>query len=473
MKKSFELSRSLPFYFFTAGIFICIIAKDLLLKGMFLDGEIYSAVSKNLANGIGTFWNPQFTETCLSEFHEHPPLAFALQGIFIKVFGEGRLVDKMYSLLMVVITGIIIIEIWKTLKLKHGWLPLILWLITPTVFWASCNNLLENTLSVFTSLSVLFYLKNQENGKFLFLFLSGIALSFGFLTKGFVAFFPLTMPFFSWLILKNKSFGKMISDSTVVLLSTIVPLLLLIVLFPVARISLFKYINNQVIGSLNNSVTVETRFYILKRLTSEILPVVIFCVVFLLWGWMKQFKGILIKENYKKAMIFALLGLSGVIPIMISMKQSGFYIVPAYPLFAISAGILIYPYLDSLISQIKWGSSGFLVFKWFACCLFIFGIALSIFLSDRFSRDEKMLRDIYAILPEIPEGSIINITPEMYEDWSLHAYFERYKTVSLDNDLNTRREYLLIKNEYFSDTLSVNYNIVNLNTADYMLFKRK
>ena len=39
-----------------------------------MDGLMYSAISKNLANGIGTFWNPYLSETLFPEFHEHPPL---------------------------------------------------------------------------------------------------------------------------------------------------------------------------------------------------------------------------------------------------------------------------------------------------------------------------------------------------------------------------------------------------------------
>lgn len=61
----------------------------------------------------------------------------------------------------------------------------------------------------------------------------------------------------------------------------------------------------------------------------------------------------------------------------------------------------------------------------------------------------------------------------MYADWSLHAYFGRFKNVSLDPDLSNKREFLLIKNEYYSDTLNLNFQIVKLNTLDYQLYKKK
>ena len=473
MKKSSEISQTLPFYLFAAGVFLIIVYQDLLSNGMFLDGLIYSTVSKNLADGIGTFWNPHFTATCLPEFHEHPPLAFGIQSLFYRLLGGSRFIDKFYSIVTVLIVGYIILKIWKTLGYKHGWLPLFIWIITPTVFWASYNNLLENTLTIFISLSILFYLKNQENKNVFFILHSGFMLSLGFLTKGFVAFFPWTFPFLLWLIIRQKSFGKMIIDSIGIFVFTLIPLLLLILLFPVARISLHKYIDNQVIESLRNAVTVDSRFDIVKRLFSELAPAAGLCILLLVWSRIRKYPTILVKENSKKALVFVLLGLTGVLPIMLSMKQSGFYIIPAYPFFALGTGILMYPLIGSLINKINYDSRGFLFFKWFGYGLFFGGIILSIYFSDHYSRDKDKIKDIYTILPEIPHGTIINITPDVYSDWSLHAYFGRFKNISLDPDSTNKREYLLIKNEYYSDTLNTNYKISELNTIVYQLFKKK
>ena len=341
MKKSYEISQTLPFYLFAIGVYLIIVCKDILSNGMFLDGLIYSTVSKNLADGLGTFWNPHFTATLMPEFHEHPPLAFGIQSIFYTLFGESRYIDKFYSLFTVVIVGYVILRIWKTLGYKYGWFPLFIWLMTPTVFWASYNNLLENTLTIFTSLSILFYLKNQESKKFYFIFLSGFVLALGFLSKGFVAFYPWTFPFLLWLFLKQKSFGKMALDSAGLFFFTIIPLLLIILLFPAARLSLHIYIDHQVIGSLKNAFTVNSRFDIVKRLIFELTPAVILCILILTWPYIRKSATIPIKENINKMLVFILLGLTGVLPIMISMKQSGFYILSVYPFFAIGAGILV------------------------------------------------------------------------------------------------------------------------------------
>jgi hypothetical protein len=472
MKRLSEIYRALPFYFFVGGVFLIIVCQNIFSNGMFLDGLIYSAVSKNLSNGIGTFWNLHFTETFMSDFHEHPPLAFGLQSIFFTFFGESRFVDKAYSIFTVIIVAFIIVKIWQILNYKHGWLPLFLWLITPTVFWSSYNNLLENTLTIFTSLSILFYLKGYASRNYLFIVLSGIMLTLGFLTKGFVAFFPWTFPFLLWIFLKRNSFGRMILDSTGLMIFSLLPLLLLILMFPVVKESLFKYINNQVIGSIKSVVTVDSRIDIVKRLCSEVIFPAALGIIFLLWGWLRTSTTLFLRDNSRKSLVFVSLGLTGVLPIMISLKQSGFYILSTYPFFAIGISIMIYPLLDSLFIKMNYESKGFVMFKWIAYGLFISGLILSITFSDHFSRDKNKIRDMDTILTVVPRGSIINIKPEMFTDWALHAYLGRFKDISLDPDLKTGREYLLIKNEYYSDTLNKNYSIVNLNTEDFKLFKK-
>lgn len=473
MKKSAEFFQTLPFYSFVLGVFLIIVSKDILSNGMFLDGVIYSTISKNMADGLGTFWNPHFTSTCLSDFHEHPPLAFGIQSVFYALLGESRYVDKIYSFFTIAVAGFIIMRIWKTLGYRHGWLPLFLWIITPTVFWASYNNLLENTMTIFTSLSVLFYLINQEDKKYIFIILSGFMMALGFLTKGFVAFFPLTFPFVLWLILRQKSFGKIAIDIAGLVFFTFSPLIMVCVVSDSVRFALHLYIDNQVIDSIRHAVTVNSRFDILERLLYELLPAAILSSLLLTLGYIKKIPSVLPEENIKKALVFTTLGLTGVLPIMISMKQSGFYILAAYPFFAIGAGILVYPSIDHFILKIKYKSNWFFIFKWTGFILFFSGIILSVYFSDHFSRDSAMMQDINTFLPGIPEGSIININPEMYSDWSLHAYFGRFKNISLDPDLKNRRDFLLIKNELYSDTLNSRYETIILRTNGYKLLKKR
>jgi len=283
LKLNQETVKTLPFYLIAAGFFLIRISPDFLSHGLFMDGLIYSSVAKNLSEGIGSFWNPSFTATLLTEFHEHPPFAIGLQSLFFMILGEGRHTEKIYSFLTYLFVALTILKIWKDSGYKNGWIPLFFWFIIPVVSWACPNNLLENTLTIFTTLSLLFYLGSRRKLKYLFLFLSGAMLALGFLTKGFVALFPWSLPFVFWLSVKPGSFKNMITETLIMVLSTLVPLAL-IILMPESGASLHKYVDTQVIGSIRNVVTVESRFYIISRHASEQITVNIIVMNLLIYG---------------------------------------------------------------------------------------------------------------------------------------------------------------------------------------------
>lgn len=265
-----------PFYLSVFGIILIIISPSLLSDGMFLDGLLYAVISKNLANGIGDFWHLHLTKTLSPIFFEHPPLAFGLQSLFFKILGDSIFVEKLYSFLTYVVTGIIIVKIWKKLIVNNSnqtaWLPLLLWITIPLVFWAIPNNMLENTMMIFTSLSVLFILKSFENRRFLYLFLAGLSLFGAFLCKGFVGLFTFSFIFWIFIIKRNINFKRFFIDTSVLFFSALLPLIVLYFAVPESIDNILAYINKQVVGSVQNVQTVETRFFILIRLFLELIP---------------------------------------------------------------------------------------------------------------------------------------------------------------------------------------------------------
>jgi 4-amino-4-deoxy-L-arabinose transferase-like glycosyltransferase len=134
----------------------------------YLDGIIYAVLSRNMAEGLGSAWQPHFTETLFPVFYEHPPLAFWLQSLAFRVLGDSVYIEKFYSLATLPVTALLIVGIWHRLVrnepcVKHlSWLPVLLWLSTEGVWWAYANNLLENTLTVFTTLAVYLALRACE-----------------------------------------------------------------------------------------------------------------------------------------------------------------------------------------------------------------------------------------------------------------------------------------------------------------------
>ena len=170
----------------------------------------------------------------------------------------------------------------------------------------------------------------------------------------------------------------MFIDSAVLVFFSLLPLLILIMIFPAAKIFLLKYFDNQVVGSIKSAVTVNSRFDIVKRMFSELIFPGSVCFLFILWGRFKTSVTIFLKANNRMSLLFIAIGLNGVLPIMISLKQSGFYILATYPFFAIGLSLLVYPLLDSLFIKMNYNSKGFILFKWISYGLFISGLILSI-----------------------------------------------------------------------------------------------
>lgn len=268
--------KQFPFYLIAVAIFLIMVSPTMFSDGMFMDGLWYAAIAKNLANGVGGLWDLQLSKTIYTHFIEHPPFAFWLQAIFFWMFGESFLIERFYSLFMILVTAWAISLIWKNVSGKKysrfGWLPILFWVSIPLVSWSAANNMLENTMAVFICLSVLFTIKSLKAKRFAFLAISGLMLFLALLTKGFVALFPLSLPFWIYLFNKNKAFKEMFISTFVLIIFTVMPLLFIFVFSQEGATSLFHYFNKQVVGSINNVQTVDSRFFIVSRLFQELLP---------------------------------------------------------------------------------------------------------------------------------------------------------------------------------------------------------
>jgi 4-amino-4-deoxy-L-arabinose transferase-like glycosyltransferase len=462
------------FYVIIAGIFMIIVSPTLLSDGMFMDGMMYATMSKNLANGLGTFWQSHFSETIFPAFVNHPPLAIGLESIFFRILGDSRFVERFYSLSAILLTGLIIVKIWKSLggKSSTGWLPLLFWIAMPSVTWASVNNMLENTMGIFICLSVLFFIKSLKKNRILFLLLSGFMLSFGFLTKGFVTFFPLSFPFFYWLFTRKNTFWSVVIDTLIILGSSLLPLILLFLLIPGYREVLPDYLA-VTFELVVDAATKNSRFYIVYRLLMELLPVFGIILIFLVYCRRKKVPLHQLRSNLHPAASFFCLGLSGVLPIMITRVQSGFYLLTSLPFFAISLSLLIIPHVETMIERINYNPPGYKIFKIFGITLLFTGIVLSVCFSGHINRNQDLIKDMRVISAELPEGITINILPDMWTDWNLHTCYARYKNISLDPDLNNKHKYLLIRNSFYSDTLKNGFEIIELETTEFELFRRK
>ncbi len=467
-------NKQLPFFLFTISVILGLTLPVLIQDGMFMDGMLYTCVSKNLANGVGSFWFPVFSKYGfggLTTFHEHPPLVFAIQSVFFKILGNGMYTERIYVLFTMALTCYLMVCIWKYInkdaeEKKIGWLPLFFWIIIPVCFWSFSNNMHENTMGIFVLLSVFFYLRSLKENKILFTIISAIFIFLATFSKGIPGFFPAVMPFLYWLTLKKIKFRNVIFHS-LILFGIPVLIYLVLICFPSAKESLSNYLIKRVIHRIGENPTVESHFYILGRILIELLPGIT-ALVLLIFTFRKKF--ILRREKKLWAIFFILLGLAGVLPLMLTMVQKGFYFIPSLPFFAIGFALIVSKPLSHWALMIV-NSKAKKVITFSSVLLLCGVIIFACSNMGKASRDANILNDVKEFGKIIPEFSEVSISDHRWNDWPLQCYLIRYHNISIDPQHADNEFRIIDKNT--PDSTVTNYQKVELPTLQFDLYKNK
>ncbi len=454
-------------------VFIGFYFPTLVQQGMFLDGITYSAISNNMASGLGSFFDPHYTQTLYPHFHEHPPLVFIIQSFFFKIFGNGFLTERIYCLFILLLTAFGISKIWRLIQPKaelkiFDWLPVLLWLSLPLVMWSYKNNLLENTMGVFTLFSVFFILKSFIEKRAIFLIFASGLIVCAFLSKGLVGLFPLAVPVVYAFVYKPDR-NTFLYTGYLGILTAFFAFTLSIV-FPALKENILLYFDQQLLPALagEREITTGNRFSILLNLILELSLPITLLIYFCAKQWMKVKSLNFLKD--KKSRLLFLLALSASIPLIISLKQRKFYLIPSIPFYILSISCLILPFIKMMID--KWSKSTLRWIKRISLISASFLILVSVFLFGKYSRDEEKLGDIYVISNAIREGTLISTTKALWEDWSLHAYLSRVGNLSLDAD-DKHEYYLIEKDAVINMEINSAYQSVDLKLEKYELLRKK
>lgn len=478
MFRNIIFQKHFPFWLIAFSVLIGLTLPVLLQDGMFMDALLYTSVSHNLSLGIGSFWFPQFSQINvgnLSAFHEQPPLVFGIQSLFFRIFGDSMYVERFYTFLMMFISAVLINYLWKEIfknnSLKQlGWLPLILWITIPVCFWSYSNNMHENTMGVFTLCSVLFALKScrMERMYYIYILLSGFFVFLATFSKGIPGFFPVTVPFLYWLVTKKIRFPKMFYQTILIVL---IPLIIYSILFviPESKESLTTYLFKRVLHRINENPTTEFRLWIIYRLFTELIPQLSFVLIFyFIYKWKKI--NIQTTDNIRLSIFFILVGLSGSVPLALTLVQKGFYFVPSLPFFAIGMAIIIAHWILFLVEKINISSRLFKIFIFSTSLLFIGSVTYSALQIGKTSRNKTMLHDVYIIGKSVPQKTVLSVPVETWNSWDLQCYFARYYSISLVYYFEY--DFCIVDNEANSEIPSY-YHKVELPTIKYSLYKRE
>ena len=458
------------------ALFIWFVGVPLVKDGMFLDGVQYAAVARNLALGLGTWWEPHYSATLFNHFHQQPPGFIWLQSLFFRMLNDSIYPERIYCFLEGIIMLLLIAHSWKTINpdpsiRQMTWLPQLIWLCIPTVSWGLRNNVVENTMVIFDWLSVLFLIRlfNKRNETISFVLAVFFLFCASFI-KGFQALFPLAVPAIYWLTLRKISFKKMMVIS-MGLLASVAAIYFLLMRYPPALTSYREYFAARLTDFPHTPTeTTTSRTWLLTQMAGE------FVVPVLLFLWAMIF--MLIKNNYydehgmlrkRYAIFFLLAGISASFPLFISFEQRTFYLITSIPFFATSTSLFFAPVMQYLLYRYSPRIKYYRMLQTGAVIFLVSGIITGLASAGKLGRDQDLLSDVRTVVHQVGSNKIVSVSDDIWSQWILDGYFQRYGNISLAKDCDSCRIYLQRKGDNTSDILG--YKRINCDTKYLNVYK--
>ena len=121
----------------------------------------------------------------------------------------------------------------------------------------------------------------------------------------------------------------------------------LIWLVPAAKNNLFNSLTTHT-NLIQNVKPSNNQWFILERLFLELLPIIVLCFGVFSWELIKKKNKLYLNgDHIKKGLFWLGIGCSGSLPILLSGKASGYYLVPALSFLALGLGAFIIPIFNS------------------------------------------------------------------------------------------------------------------------------
>jgi hypothetical protein len=146
-------------------------------------------------------------------------------------------------------------------------------------------------------------------------------------------------------------------------------------------------------------------------------------------------------ERWRWASVFLLLALAGSLPVILSTKIAGHYLVPSIPFYALGFATLSLPSAEPLYrrySDRRWATTGMASAGAILLLLALVVPLLSIRIEPR---DVQWIAEYERVGTHLTPRTTISSCPAVSGDWGLHAYMQRFFRVSVD--IERRHPYYL------------------------------
>lgn len=439
------LERFLPWLFTISFILITFLPRS-LDDTMFMDGLAYASIARNMAQGIGSFWQPFFAKSFWLPydngpfFFGHPPLQFGIQSLLFRIMGDSIAVENIYNLIVLVTSIFLIVKLWQKLfegqaeLVKYSWLPVMCWYAIVTVYYSIPNNFLDSTMAIFCLLSCYFqlaFLKNKSVGKaknYIFPVLAGICIVLACLTKGPVGLYPLAFTMV-YVVVYDHSIFRAGVKITAIVSGTFAVVLGLILLYKPAFTFLTTYFQGQVVQALlqkreKAGEGLAGHFYLIKELLRNVYPHLAMLLGLYLISASYNIKIAVSKKTARICQLTLLVAGSAILPMLLSIKQYPHYLLPSLPFVAIFFAALFVEKIHALtLLKTKIAVAGFAIAT--VCCWTFTIIKLTNIEHNEMAANAKEIKHY------VSRASTIGICQNLYHDADIHTYLQRYHALSL------------------------------------------
>jgi hypothetical protein len=216
----------------------------------------------------------------------------------------------------------------------------------------------------------------------------------------------------------------------------------------------------QVFSSIGGNREVDGHFFILKRVPQELIP--LFALSVLVYVYAKVTCKIEFSRIYHRSntLLFLFIALSASLPIMISPKQSGYYVLCSYPFLAL--------FFSSLLSdRIKVIASHLLhvrrikLLRVTSIVVIVLSLGMMIYNFKKFYRDQEKIELVDEVSQLVGNEKKLSIDWNLQSDYSLKCYFyKRHYISAYTPNYTWVHTHLLLTTEPMTDkTLVRTYHI--------------
>ncbi len=443
-------ARASSIFWLLLGIILCLhIFIRLVTQSMTIDGTLYAAISRNLANGQGSLWHLHYSNSLFPYFVEHPPLMMWLQAVGFLLFGDSIVVEKSFSFVCLLLNGAIILLIWRQLSRGTryqglGVCVLIFTAVAGKIGFAFGNGLIENLQMLFTSLAVLFILAAYQSDvnasrilKIFWMVGAGLAIVLALLSKGPVGLFPLAVPAFYAAVFGSPRIISAAFDTSVMLV-TVLAIFFVTLLFDGPREYILQYANGQLVASLSGArggrgFTIGLLVFLPTLLYISLIAGLLW--LFSVWLGPVSSADKLSRGTLKQTGIFLFaIGFAASAPIFASPRVAAYYFNPSMPFFAMSFLCFCAPHIINITERLSaaWLRRATMALTAIFVVSFVF-VAMNV---GKPGQDRDLIEDARLLATHICPSSqkcekSVATCRSVYEDWQFHVYVGRNHRVDL------------------------------------------